>query len=63
MRDTFALDGSEVNQCVAKLTGGKAGHEWRGPVVVTRKEGEVYGDVGLGDLRVAREYLLYYGRE
>lgn len=63
MRDTFALDGSQENACVVKITGGKMGHEWRGPVVVTRLTEEGYGDVGLGDLRVCREYLRYYGRE
>lgn len=44
------------------------GHDWRGPIVVVRQPGTavdplVHEDVRAGDLRVAIDYFVWYGRE
>jgi hypothetical protein len=39
-RDTFQFDGSELNECVGKITDGKAAqaHAWAGPMLVMKVE-------------------------
>jgi hypothetical protein len=33
-RDAFLKDGSELNECVRKITGGMVAHHWAGPILV-----------------------------
>lgn len=66
-RETFLIDGSTPNECVRGTTKGEMGHDWRGPLVVMRQPGTrvdplVYEDVRAGDLRVAVDYFLAYGK-
>jgi len=35
-RDNFMNDGSKLNECVRKITGGKAAHPWAGPILVLK---------------------------
>ena len=54
-RDTFAIDGSIPNKSIIAATQGKVTHDWRGPVVVLRKNGHCntyegsFGDMGIED--------------
>jgi hypothetical protein len=64
-RDTFLMDGSKRNQCVAEMTRGAMAHDWRGPIVMMRQPGTAtdprfYSDIILADLRTAVDYFLAY---
>jgi hypothetical protein len=66
-RETFLFDGSAPNVCVRYTTKGQLRHDWRGPIVVMRQPGTAidplfYEDIKAGDLRVAVDYFLSYGR-
>ena len=41
-RDEFLTDGSKLNECVRKITGGMAGHCWAGPMLVMKVEKWVF---------------------
>jgi hypothetical protein len=62
-RDAFLVDGiSTGNKCVNRLTKGKKGMDWRGPVVVLGQPGTalyplLYQDVTARDFRVAVDFL------
>ena len=40
-RDCFLTDGSMPNKCVQAITGGQAGHDWCGPLVILKCRGFV----------------------
>lgn len=66
-RETFLVDGSTSNVCVRHTTQGQMTHDWRGPIVVMRKPGTAvdplfYEDMKAGDLRIAIDYFLSYGK-
>jgi hypothetical protein len=67
-RDAFLIDGSKRNYCVVATTRGKVAHDWGGPIVVMRQPGtacdtELFEDITAGDLRVAVDYFVAYGRD
>ncbi|RPB16232.1 hypothetical protein P167DRAFT_532687 [Morchella conica CCBAS932] len=64
--DDFMIDGSEVNECVIAVTGGKAYHPWGDSILVMRHVGlsmnpEAFEDVQMVDFRDAVDYLTTYG--
>jgi tetratricopeptide (TPR) repeat protein len=68
-RDNFLNDGSKVNECVKKVSSNMNQHQWRGPLLVTKKMGymsqhkERYLDVELTDFPDIIDFFLYYGSE
>ena len=54
-RDTGSIDGSSPNQSIIAATQGDLTHDWRGPVVVLRKNGHCntyegsFGDMSMAD--------------
>lgn len=74
-RDTFSIDGSELNQCVTHLTRGQTCHPtgWKGPLVVMRQKTDpeykrgwppaltTYEDLDLSDIAPVVKYLQEYG--
>jgi MYND finger len=67
-RETFLVDGSKTNICVAELTRGAMLYDWRGPIVILSMPGTsigacMYQDITLSDLRTAVDYFLSYGDE
>jgi len=71
VRDTFAIDGSEVNQCVEHITKGFTKIVWKGPIVIVREEKKTLpwgGSVGgkcehldVADIGPAIKYFQQYG--
>lgn len=66
-RDGFFNDGSSPNLCIRQATRGQAKHDWRGPMLALRQPGTdmdplFYEDIRAGDLRVATDYFITYGR-
>ena len=67
-RDTFLLDGSEINKSVVKATHGATGHGWRGPIVALKKKGlgsdpRHYMDIDMQDYRDVVDYFISYRDE
>jgi hypothetical protein len=68
-RETFAIDGSPINQCVQHLTSGLAPYRWAGPIVVLKQRGyavqniETYEDADSSMLGPIIMYFLEYGRK
>lgn len=66
-RNAFSMDGSILNQSIRAVTRGDYLHEWCGPVVVLRKNGNStayagsFGDMGMEDyLHVVDHFKTYY---
>lgn len=66
-RDEFLTDGSALNQCIQRITGGRPGHCWRGPIVVMRLKGTFWNASLYEDLKMENfmgpglTYLKEYG--
>ena len=67
-RDNFLFDGSIPNKTIKKITNNQNGHDWRGPVLVTKAEGKdqtyasAYLDVELSDFNNIIDYFTSYGK-
>ena len=44
-RDAFLKDGSAVNTCLSRFTGGETGVKWRGPILFAGQSKVVYSNV------------------
>ena len=66
-RDDFLADGSKPNTTVHKLTNGLHQHNWKGPILVTKKEGKElltdydYKDIEIDDFENVVDFFLGYG--
>jgi hypothetical protein len=63
--DNFSMNESPINQCVEAVTGGMAGHWWRGNILVLRmgKSCDFYASVDTKeDWKPLVRYLEEYGR-
>ena len=66
-RDSFAVDGSPVNQSVLNATGNQEPYRpWCGPVLVLKSnsrsfDGDAYRDMDTRDFRDAVDFLIAYG--
>lgn len=68
-RDDFLIDGcSKKNRLVEKMTRGKSGHDWRGPIIVMKASGvqfnpyEKYLDIQSSDFVDIVDFFLWYGK-
>ena len=66
-RDNFLADGTRTNQVVRKLTKNKAGHDWRGSMLILKFKGlhieynPSYQDIRAKDMVDIVDFFLYYG--
>ena len=63
--DNFSVNESPVNQCVEAVTGRRAGHWWRGNILVLkmRKSFDLFESMDMQeDLKPLVRYLEEYGR-
>jgi hypothetical protein len=69
--DSFGINGSPVNRCVASVTGGRAGHQWCGNILALRMREALgrwgsynfYKSVDMQeDLKALATYLEEYGK-
>ncbi len=67
-RETFGIDGSEVNKSIAKATDGAVAFTWRGPIIALKKRGlgmdpSFHLDIDMQDYRDVVDYFISYGDE
>ena len=67
-RETFLIDGSQLNQSIVKATHGAAAHTWKGPIVALKKQGlgmdpKRFMDIDMQDYRDVVDYFISYGDE
>ena len=64
-RDTFMVDGSSPNKALLRVTAGELGRQWRGPILVMRKQGvkersPIYEDLEAADFRDIVDYFIWF---
>lgn len=67
-RETFLIDGSDLNKSIVKATHGAAGHTWKGPIVALKQRGlgmdpQQHTDINMRDFRDVVDYFIAYGDE
>ena len=66
-RDNFLFDNiSKPNECVLRLTEGKCVHNWKGPILVTKIQGQELvwpslTDLSMRDMADLIDFLRNYG--
>ena len=67
-RETFQIDGSQLNKSIVKATHGAAALTWKGPIVVLKRQGlgidpERFIDIDMQDYREVVDFFISYGDE
>lgn len=67
-RDTFLIDGSDLNRSIVETSRGATGHTWKGPIVAMKKMGlgsdpTRYTDIDIQGFRDVVDYFIAFGDE
>ena len=66
-RGAFTLDGSPINACLSRLTRGKTGDVWRGPIAFVGRSKDmntvVYRDLDTADLTIALKAMVHFANK